>query len=66
MAAKFRVEDEKMNSANPKIERISFSTRINKALIKDLKRIALNEDKDLYIVLEEAIENYVQKKNKRS
>ena len=65
MAAKFRVEDEKMNSADPKIERISFSTRINKALIKELKKIALDKDKDLYVVLEEAIENHIQKKSKK-
>lgn len=43
-------------------ERVPFSTRIDKKLIKSIKMIALQEDKEVYITLEEALEKFIQEK----
>lgn len=44
------------------IERVNFSNRINKQLLKELKHIAVSEEKDLYIILEEALHKFVDEK----
>jgi hypothetical protein len=43
-------------------ERVPFSTRIDKKLIKSIKMIALEEDKEVYVTLEEALEKFIQGK----
>lgn len=46
------------------IERVLISTRIDRSLVKPLKQIALDGDRDLYMVIEEAIKDYIQKKQR--
>lgn len=40
-------------------ERKLISARVKKPLIKALKQIALDRDTELYLIVEEAIEQYV-------
>lgn len=54
---KIRIEDG--------IERIIFSARIDKNLQKKIKQIAIDEERDMYDVTEEAFRDYIAKKEKQ-
>lgn len=47
------------------IERIFVGASISKAMIKKLKEIALHEERPLYNVIEEAIEQYLNNRSKK-
>jgi predicted HicB family RNase H-like nuclease len=57
-------EEENMASKKSEIKREVFSTRINPALIKELKYLAVDKNKPLNHLIEEAIEGLL-KKHKR-
>lgn len=48
------------------IDREVFSARIDKKLAKEIKRIAFEKDKDIYIVVEEAFRDYIRKQSTRT
>ena len=45
------------------VDRIIFSSRVDKHLVRQLKKIAFDEDRDIYDVLEEALRDYINKKS---
>ncbi len=47
---------------NDDVDRIIFSSRVDKHLVRQLKKIAFDEDRDIYDVLEEALRDYINKK----
>lgn len=42
-----------------RIERVTFSTRIDKNIIRSLKMISAAEEKDVYLLVEEAFERFI-------
>ena len=43
-------------------ERVPFGTRLEPQLLRELKRVAFDEERELYLVVEEAIRQYLIRK----
>jgi hypothetical protein len=46
-------------------ERILFSTRIDRKLIKKIKFISVEEEKEIYTLVEEALKQFIKGKGKQ-
>lgn len=47
--------------ASDDVKRVNFSNRIDETLYWELKHIAIQERKELYVIFEDAIRSYVEK-----
>ncbi len=57
-----RTSTSSRDDAPERVTRVSQGQRLRVDLVKQLKRIAVEEDRKLYEVMEEAIEQYIEQR----